>query len=100
MRGNRGKQVKVALWKHKEHICYYCRRPLTNEMATLDHVIPLSRGGRTNQKNCILSCYPCNKKKGDKFFGTRRLTKQTLRKTEEKMVTKSLPEKEEKGEGR
>ena len=27
---------------------------------SLSHIIPVSRGGKTNKKNCILECYPCH----------------------------------------
>lgn len=27
---------------------------------SLSHVIPLSRGGKTNRDNCILECYVCH----------------------------------------
>ncbi len=42
--------------------CAYCgkiARPLT-----LDHVIPRSKGGKTNWENCVASCRACNYKKG------------------------------------
>ena len=42
--------------------CAYCgkiARPLT-----LDHVIPRSKGGKTNWENCVASCRACNCKKG------------------------------------
>jgi 5-methylcytosine-specific restriction endonuclease McrA len=45
-------------------VCAYCnehvRRP------TLDHVIPKSRGGRTDFDNTVTACRPCNAHKGDK----------------------------------
>ncbi len=27
---------------------------------SLSHIIPLSRGGETSRKNCLLECYPCH----------------------------------------
>ena len=29
---------------------------------SLSHIIPLSRGGKTVRKNCLLECYPCHEK--------------------------------------
>jgi 5-methylcytosine-specific restriction endonuclease McrA len=44
--------------------CVYCghkEKPLT-----IDHVIPLSRGGKTNFDNCVACCKKCNNRKGDR----------------------------------
>lgn len=43
--------------------CIYCGKPLTATMATIDHIIPLSRGGYTEDENLTASCEPCNKLK-------------------------------------
>lgn len=44
--------------------CQYCSRDLSSKEATLDHVIPRSRGGRTSWENIVVACAPCNRKKG------------------------------------
>lgn len=46
--------------------CAYCGRPLNSMSATVDHVMPRSRGGRTSWKNCVASCKQCNKRKDDR----------------------------------
>lgn len=47
--------------------CQYCgERP---EVPHADHVIPLSRGGRSTADNLITSCGPCNLSKGAKTLG-------------------------------
>lgn len=43
--------------------CPYC---WTNKSDTIDHVIPLSRGGTNNPDNLIAICRSCNSKKRDK----------------------------------
>ena len=40
-------------------------RPGTEEL-TIDHVVPRSRGGRTNWTNCVLACVECNKRKSSR----------------------------------
>lgn len=30
----------------------------------MDHVVPLARGGKSNKKNCVVSCKACNSQKG------------------------------------
>ena len=49
----------------KDPYCYWCKTELTKETATLDHVIPLSRGGINNMNNYVLACSPCNQKRGN-----------------------------------
>ena len=55
--------------------CHYCNKgPLIIDannknplVATLDHVIPIAKGGEVyNTTNLVVSCYPCNQKKADK----------------------------------
>jgi 5-methylcytosine-specific restriction endonuclease McrA len=44
--------------------CQYCGA--TKEL-TIDHVIPVSRGGKTSFENCVAACKECNGKKGNKL---------------------------------
>tara|TARA_B100001964_G_C14057025_1_gene519657 strand:- start:109 stop:372 length:264 start_codon:yes stop_codon:yes gene_type:complete len=46
--------------------CYYCNKTLTPKEVTMDHIVPLSRGGRTTKGNVVPSCKECNTKKKDK----------------------------------
>ena len=45
--------------------CAYCGND--KERLTIDHIIPKSRGGKTDFENCVASCKPCNNKKGNKM---------------------------------
>lgn len=47
--------------------CHWCRCDLTAETATLDHVIPLAKGGLDNANNWVLACRKCNKERGNKL---------------------------------
>ncbi len=46
--------------------CQYCLKPFSANALTLDHVIPKSRGGKSDFSNLTSSCFSCNNKKGDK----------------------------------
>lgn len=46
--------------------CQYCRVKVTLSEFTYDHVLPRSRGGKTTWENIVVSCLPCNQKKGDR----------------------------------
>jgi len=44
--------------------CRWCLTPLTIETATIDHIVPLMRGGLDNRNNMCLACEKCNKSRG------------------------------------
>lgn len=43
--------------------CYYCRGSFPPKTLTMDHVVPLSRGGRSTKGNVVPACKECNNKK-------------------------------------
>ncbi len=45
------------------NVCHYCDGEFPKDQMTRDHIIPKSRGGRTNYRNLIGSCLPCNQAK-------------------------------------
>lgn len=45
--------------------CQYCNSQFTTAQLTLDHVLPLSKGGKTTWENIVASCGPCNSRKGN-----------------------------------
>ena len=46
--------------------CQYCGQRVTSKEATMDHVVPKSRGGGTSWKNIVCCCVRCNRKKGNR----------------------------------
>lgn len=44
--------------------CQYCGVRLERPDATIDHIVPISRGGQSNWINCVTACKPCNRRKG------------------------------------
>jgi len=54
-----------SLLSRDNYMCQYCG---TTEMPlTMDHVIPKSRGGKTEWTNVVAACVSCNRKKGNKM---------------------------------
>ncbi|HWP50038.1 MAG TPA: HNH endonuclease [Candidatus Limnocylindrales bacterium] len=47
------------------YICQYCYQKFKIMDLTLDHVIPLSRGGWDGWDNVVTACRSCNNRKGD-----------------------------------
>lgn len=57
---------KRVLFNRDSWKCQYCGIDLHYPLITIDHIHPLSRGGQTNWKNCVVACKKCNSSKGDK----------------------------------
>ncbi len=43
--------------------CYYCQKKFKKTELTMDHVIPLARGGRSTKSNVVVACKECNSQK-------------------------------------
>ncbi|KPK35676.1 MAG: HNH endonuclease [Nitrospira bacterium SG8_35_1] len=56
---------KSRWWQQKlaSGACYYCGRIFKPKDLTMDHIIPLARGGRSTRDNLVACCKDCNNKK-------------------------------------
>ena len=56
---------KQGWWKNKiaKGTCHYCGKNVPPKELTLDHVVPLARGGRSTKGNCVPACKECNNQK-------------------------------------
>ena len=74
-------QMKIArkltsgMNRHRRNIlaksgfkCAYCGKGILDDM-TIDHVVPLSRGGSDRPHNKVAACKRCNSLKGNKLVG-------------------------------
>jgi 5-methylcytosine-specific restriction endonuclease McrA len=50
-----------------EFTCQYCGKKQAKKDLTLDHVIPKSRGGKSQWYNIVACCQKCNEEKGDRL---------------------------------
>jgi 5-methylcytosine-specific restriction endonuclease McrA len=52
-------------WKRRiaDGVCYYCRRRVGPRALTMDHLVPLGRGGTSVRGNLVPSCKDCNTRK-------------------------------------
>lgn len=48
----------------REGICHYCGNRVGADALTMDHVVPVARGGRSTRANVVPCCDACNKRKG------------------------------------
>lgn len=44
-------------------VCHYCGRSVGAANLTMDHVVPVARGGRSVRSNCVPCCKECNNEK-------------------------------------
>jgi 5-methylcytosine-specific restriction endonuclease McrA len=52
-------------WKRKlaKGICFYCGRAFPAKELTMDHIVPVARGGKSTKGNIVTSCKECNNAK-------------------------------------
>ena len=52
-------------WKNElaKGKCYYCGRRFHPSQLTMDHIVPIVRGGFTRKQNVVTCCKECNSKK-------------------------------------
>ncbi len=44
-------------------ICYYCEKKFSPQELTMDHIVPIARGGKSKKGNIAPSCKKCNTEK-------------------------------------
>lgn len=56
---------KSAWWQRRlqRGLCAYCGQRFPAKELTMDHVVPVARGGRSAKGNVVPACKPCNSKK-------------------------------------
>ncbi len=63
-------------WKQQvgRGFCYHCENKFSPADLTMDHLIPLSRGGKSTKKNIVVSCKQCNSLKKNRTVAEIRLS--------------------------
>lgn len=51
--------------KNNPNICYYCGKHVEGKDKTVDHKMPIDRGGKTWYSNLCIACNDCNQEKGN-----------------------------------
>lgn len=65
----KARELRQSQWWKQElgkGLCYHCGERFKPADLTMDHLIPIARGGKSNKNNCVPSCKDCNSKKGYK----------------------------------
>jgi 5-methylcytosine-specific restriction endonuclease McrA len=52
-------------WKRRRSagVCHYCGNKFPAASLTMDHVVPIIRGGKSTKGNVVAACKECNNKK-------------------------------------
>lgn len=52
-------------WKRRRScgLCHYCGEQFKPAELTMDHIVPISRGGKSTKGNTVPACKTCNNKK-------------------------------------
>jgi 5-methylcytosine-specific restriction protein A len=59
----KAREMRASTWWKQQigkGVCYFCEQKFSREKLTMDHLIPLSRGGRSTKKNIVVACKQCN----------------------------------------
>jgi 5-methylcytosine-specific restriction enzyme A len=72
---NREKQKARELrssqwWKRQvaKGLCHYCGSRFSPKELTMDHIVPISKGGKTTKGNVVPCCKTCNTEKKSKLL--------------------------------
>lgn len=59
-------QVKMRVVRRDNYTCQHCSKHLHDNEVEFDHIIPLAKGGCSDEHNIRLTCHRCNSDKSDK----------------------------------
>lgn len=63
---NKARELRASQWwkrKRAAGICHYCGGKFRPQELTMDHLVPLARGGKSTKGNLVPACKACNTKK-------------------------------------
>ncbi|MBM4258818.1 MAG: HNH endonuclease [Deltaproteobacteria bacterium] len=63
---NRARELRRSEWWKRRRapgVCHYCQQKFLPTDLTMDHLVPLARGGKSTKGNIVPSCKECNSKK-------------------------------------
>lgn len=63
---DKARKLRASQWwkrKRSSGICHYCHGHFSPGELTMDHIIPVARGGKSEKFNVVPCCKECNTKK-------------------------------------
>ena len=59
------KKMRFEVFKRDSFTCQYCGKKAPDVVLEVDHIDPVSKGGRTVMLNLVTSCFKCNRGKSN-----------------------------------
>lgn len=60
------RKMMMRIVRRDNYTCQECGKHLKDDEIEFDHIIPISRGGSSEEHNMRLVCYDCNRKKSNR----------------------------------
>jgi 5-methylcytosine-specific restriction endonuclease McrA len=62
----KAQRLRKSQWWHRKcagGICYFCGKKMSPKDLTMEHVVPIIRGGKSSKGNLVPACKECNNRK-------------------------------------
>lgn len=59
-------KTKIRVVRRDNYTCQRCGRHLQDDEVEFDHIIPIAKGGSSEEHNIRLTCFDCNRDKSDR----------------------------------
>ena len=63
---DKGRDLRRTRWwrnRLARGVCHYCGGTFTPDQLTMDHLVPVTRGGKSTPGNVVPACRDCNSRK-------------------------------------
>lgn len=68
MRKSLSKKTRFMVLQRDDFTCQYCGRSAPTVKLEVDHIIPVSRGGKNSTDNLVTACFECNSGKSNRLI--------------------------------
>ena len=65
---NNWKSIRLQIAARDGLVCHYCEAVVKPASFTVDHIVPVTKGGTEDLSNLVACCRSCNSKKGVKDY--------------------------------
>tara|TARA_R110002020_G_scaffold134530_37_gene300489 strand:- start:2346 stop:3068 length:723 start_codon:yes stop_codon:yes gene_type:complete len=60
-------ETMMRIVRRDDYRCQHCKKKLRDDEVEFDHIIPVSKGGSSEEHNMRLTCFDCNRDKSDDY---------------------------------